>query len=310
MNFAQRTRLAPLLLMAFCATGCDSWNAPPDEFTRLQGRLAAFQEKHAALQGLIVDLQRERNEKVRSLRELGVDTAADLEGNEQAGVVAAELQAVRQRLELYGAKLAEYELALLKMTAAVREMERSRQARAAGIDEGDLDDLVEAVAAYELEFNDDALAAAVPVELRIGDVVEEELARPEREPVVPSVTFGSVQAQYHSKSLGGEPAPTPSPADQRLEGLRLAAKGDWPAALTLLAEGDDPLLAAAARRDRAEPAEAEKQVVIGDAWRMLATTEGYPREAFQERAKHGYLLAISSLSGEARARVEQQLSEL
>jgi hypothetical protein len=88
-------------------------------------------------------------------------------------------------------------------------------------------------------------------------------------------------------------------------------KGDWPRAIGHLTQGSDKSLAALANRERERGLDPASWGELGDAWNEQAVAaEAKERIHYQRRAAYWYRLALPSLSGLARARLEQELKAL
>lgn len=86
------------------------------------------------------------------------------------------------------------------------------------------------------------------------------------------------------------------------------SKNDWEQALPLLVKGGDPALKAAAEADLAAPEKASAQAELGDAWYNLAK-ENKSMQGFFGRAHYWYELALPTLTGLVKTRVEKRLDE-
>lgn len=88
-------------------------------------------------------------------------------------------------------------------------------------------------------------------------------------------------------------------------------KGDWQRALPLLARGGDLPLADLARRDLAQPTDAEQQTALADAWWTFSEKQPeYTKHILQARAAHWYEQAVERLSGLERTRVGKRIDAL
>lgn len=85
-------------------------------------------------------------------------------------------------------------------------------------------------------------------------------------------------------------------------------KGDWEKGLPMLALSDDHLLKSAAAKELDPPKSAKAQVELGDAWHAAAEqlTDLEKSEASQ-RAAHWYRMALPTLTGFAKQKVQQRL---
>jgi hypothetical protein len=82
---------------------------------------------------------------------------------------------------------------------------------------------------------------------------------------------------------------------------------DWVGGLPLLEKGDDPALAALAKKDLAKPTDADEIVEIADGWWTISEKEkGAPRGAIQERAFEMYRNALPGVSETQQRAVEQR----
>lgn len=88
-------------------------------------------------------------------------------------------------------------------------------------------------------------------------------------------------------------------------------KGDWPQAMRHLSQGSDESLAELADRERERSFDPTSWLELGDAWsEQAAAAEAAERIHYQRRAVYWYRQALPSLSGLARARLEQKLKAL
>jgi WD40 repeat protein len=89
-------------------------------------------------------------------------------------------------------------------------------------------------------------------------------------------------------------------------------RDDWPAGLTHLAKGGNDPLAKLAVRDKADPAAANEQEALADAWQAWSKTvgPGPDRNAAWRRASTWYFKAMPNLDGLAKTRVAQRVEEL
>lgn len=87
------------------------------------------------------------------------------------------------------------------------------------------------------------------------------------------------------------------------------AKGDWEKGIPMLALGGDENLKALAVRELGEPAEADEQSALGDAWweRAEAAT-GIAQKHLRTHAAHWYRLAAPRLTGLQKDKVQQRLA--
>jgi hypothetical protein len=87
--------------------------------------------------------------------------------------------------------------------------------------------------------------------------------------------------------------------------------GDWKAGLPLLARGDDPALAALARRETAAAGDAEKIVAVADAWANWAEGQKPPaHEGANIHARDLFARVVPRLEGLERTRVEKRMANL
>jgi hypothetical protein len=85
-------------------------------------------------------------------------------------------------------------------------------------------------------------------------------------------------------------------------------KGEWELGLPLLLKADDSKLKALAEKDLARPADAARQVDVGDGWWALAEAkQGMAKKLLRLRAGHWYRRARPHLAGLTKTRVDQKL---
>jgi WD40 repeat protein len=88
-------------------------------------------------------------------------------------------------------------------------------------------------------------------------------------------------------------------------------KGDWHKGLVLLKRGSDPGFKVVAEKELANPAGAEAQVELADAWYSIAQAErGEEKVAAQQRACKWYQQALPGLRGLTQTRVEKKVEQL
>lgn len=87
------------------------------------------------------------------------------------------------------------------------------------------------------------------------------------------------------------------------------AKEDWSKGLPMLARSQDAALAELARKEKEEPAGAEEQAALGQAWWSLAEKQRSAsiKKAAQQRARHWFRIALPYLSGAEADRVASLL---
>jgi hypothetical protein len=106
-------------------------------------------------------------------------------------------------------------------------------------------------------------------------------------------------------------APNDPDANTTLGRYRCFAKGDWYAALPMLAKGSDNVLKDLAAKDLQQPTKPEDQVAVGDAWWDLAKKDKRgAKEQLQGRAAHWYRQALPGLSGLEKDKVEGRLKSV
>ncbi|HVW03246.1 MAG TPA: hypothetical protein VHB77_22985, partial [Planctomycetaceae bacterium] len=89
------------------------------------------------------------------------------------------------------------------------------------------------------------------------------------------------------------------------------SRGDWPRGLPLLANSDDAALQSLAKRELADPTDADAEVAVGDGWWDLS--EKLParyRRSARLHAAEWYQNALAGLRGLTRTRIEKRLAEL
>lgn len=89
------------------------------------------------------------------------------------------------------------------------------------------------------------------------------------------------------------------------------SKGDWTAGLSYLAKGDDAGLKALAEQELQVAADTTSQLALADAWWDYGSKEtGRNKLSTLRRAAHWYREALPQLSGLAKTRVDQRLSQI
>jgi hypothetical protein len=100
------------------------------------------------------------------------------------------------------------------------------------------------------------------------------------------------------------------PEANRMYGLLLAARGEWPKALKHLAQGDDAALAKLADRDIKNPADAKLRADLGLAWADLAGKSTDWKSTYFSRSKYWLELAQAGLVGEEKSKITLKLGEV
>ena len=83
----------------------------------------------------------------------------------------------------------------------------------------------------------------------------------------------------------------------------------WDQGLPLLVHGSDKQLRELAEKDQEGPNDSTAMAALADSWWELPDTKQTPQKAARERAVHWYQMALQGLSGEAKTRVEKQISQ-
>lgn len=105
--------------------------------------------------------------------------------------------------------------------------------------------------------------------------------------------------------------PNDAEAHHQLGVFLCLVRGEWEQGLSNLAQGSDDALRALAQQEKTQPADAEAQVALGDAWYDYARKhQGLLRTRTQERAVFWYRKALSSAAGLVKDKIEGRLSEL
>ncbi len=105
--------------------------------------------------------------------------------------------------------------------------------------------------------------------------------------------------------------PNDAEAHQQLGVFLCLVRGEWEQGLSNLAQGSDDVLRALAQQEKAQPADAEAQVALADAWYEFSRkSQGLLRTRAQERAVHWYRTALPPAAGLAKDKIERRLSEL
>jgi hypothetical protein len=88
------------------------------------------------------------------------------------------------------------------------------------------------------------------------------------------------------------------------------SKGNWAAGLPCLAKGSDAALKDLAAKDLANPADAEGQAAIADAWWDLGDKEGGEAKVrARKRAADWYAKGLAGLSGLSKSKAEKRIGE-
>jgi hypothetical protein len=88
-------------------------------------------------------------------------------------------------------------------------------------------------------------------------------------------------------------------------------RGQWEAALPLLAQSEAKKVSAAARLELAGPSAADELVAAGDAWWTATDApKNIDKERLQQRAAHWYRLAMPNVSALERIKLEQKIDKL
>ncbi len=88
-------------------------------------------------------------------------------------------------------------------------------------------------------------------------------------------------------------------------------KRDWERGLPMLALGSDPKWRSLARRDLADPSDAQAQLALGDGWWDMARAgSALARDPLLDRARRWYQAAMPRLDGSERPRVIARLAEI
>ena len=88
-------------------------------------------------------------------------------------------------------------------------------------------------------------------------------------------------------------------------------KNDWAAGLPMLAKSSDSALAAVAKQDSIQPAEAARQAALGSDWFDYQTSaKGPMKDLSANRAAYWYALALPALTGLQKTQAEKRLESL
>ena len=103
--------------------------------------------------------------------------------------------------------------------------------------------------------------------------------------------------------------PSDPDANLKLGKFTCFMKGDWKSGLPMLASGSDSTLKVLAEKDVAGATSAGEQIKLGDGWwDVAAKLTGATRNSVQRHAATWYRMALPSLSGLTKAKVEQRLA--
>jgi hypothetical protein len=220
-----------------------------------------------------------------------------------AGDLGTALAAIARLDERFEVDVPELKASAVKAAARTRDPEDAERVFAAGMD-------VMGQLGRE-EAYDAALKLASPLEdlarrLRNPDHVKtvQDLARDLR---AQQIDWNRVRPHFAKLKDNPEDAEACLAAGRYLA----AIKGDWTAALPLLAKGSHAGLQSAAAKDLAKPADAAALAELGDLWAAQADKEtGACKAAWLERARSHYEQALPKLAGLAKARVEKRIESL
>jgi hypothetical protein len=219
-------------------------------------------------------------------------------GDLKTALAAVDRLAARFEVDAPGLKAA-----AVKAAARTRDPDEADRVFSAGLD------VMEQLGREDAY--DDALALAAPLEelarrLRDGEAVRAVQAR--------SRDLRAQQAEWNRvRPHLARLKENPDDAEACLAAGRYQAttKGDWDAALPLLARCGSAGLQSAAAKDLADPADAAAQAELGDLWFVQAEKEvGAFKAALQDRARSHYERALAGLAGLAKVRVEKRLESL
>jgi hypothetical protein len=87
-------------------------------------------------------------------------------------------------------------------------------------------------------------------------------------------------------------------------------KNDWDKGLPMIAAGNDPAFAAAAKADLAAPVEAAAMAKVGDQWWDLATARPQMKTRLLARSEFWYNLVVPNADGLLLAKVQKRLDQI
>ena len=106
-------------------------------------------------------------------------------------------------------------------------------------------------------------------------------------------------------------SPKDSTANFEVGRFRCSVRGDWDGGLPLLARGSNSSWAAVAKRDLAQPTNADERLGLGNNWSVLASNEkGARKLALAQRAVHWYRQVLREGSGDSRKKAAAAMESL
>ena len=122
---------------------------------------------------LISGLQKDREELLGRLDEIGVKSVGDAATNPRAKLLLEEFRDMLRQLALYQKKLNDYDLAVFKSESQLRTIERRMSAKEAGVSDAELADLTKNMLSLEESLSSEDKTA---VPLALDDMLAKELA--------------------------------------------------------------------------------------------------------------------------------------
>lgn len=121
-----------------------------------------------------------------------------------------------------------------------------------------------------------------------------------------------IESETIQGAIGVLKAVPDDPAANLIVGKHLCfAKGDWATGLRMIAQGNDPKIAATAELDLTAPTEAPQQIEVGDAWWALAESSKADEKHLLRRAAFWYAQSLPRLQpGIDRLKITRRLEEV
>ena len=139
----------------------------------MKERVQRWKASKQKLSGLITSLQKDREELLGRLDEIGVKSVGDAATNPRAKVLLEEFRDVLRQLALYQKKQDDYDLAVFKSESQLRTIERRMLAKEAGVSDAELADLTKNMLSLEESLSSEDKTA---VPLALDDMLAKELA--------------------------------------------------------------------------------------------------------------------------------------
>ncbi len=221
----------------------------------------------------------------------------------EGGDLGTALAAIGRLGAAYDVDASALKVAAVKSSARTRDPKTAASVYAAGRD------LVERLA--DADDYDTALGVATPLADLARRLKDPGLVREMQERTTALRSAQAAWNRVRASVARLEEDPDDAEACLAVGRYRAAERGDWEAALPLLARCSHAGLKEAAAADLADPKEAAARVAVGDRWYALAGKEtGDFKAAIRERALECYERALPGLEGLEKVRVEKRIGSL